>query len=213
MFRTNFHEEAFAIRTNKGQKLDRSAFNKLLKEVAAEYPVTIEGITSRKRSTKKTYEPIAELGGIAIAKIRKEKRNMICVGISAEFDISFEQEKNIVIGGFYARVKVLDISKDREEIVERLGRYLSKRYPVTRTFIEVESRDTQEIEIVVEPAPKPKVTFHSTYVQVDDQVISWTEWERNKRYYTSEEKPREIVKFAAKEKERSIESVIKLLRK
>jgi len=215
MLREKFHKNAFAIKFKplKGNKFDKASFHALMKEVSKEYPrMDIEGIT-HKRRTECDAVPIFGIGAIALTRLNKEKKNLICVGVNEDYDVSFEREKDMVLGGFYRRVPILDITKDREEIVERLLEYLSAEYPVSHACNQIKREEENTVIFKVVEKRQPKITFHSTFVQIDDEIMSWSQWYKIKHEYGAGDKPRsKRAEVVSSEKKTAIRSVISIIR-
>lgn len=167
---------AFAIKYNENPNKNVAAKDglfDLMNYISEQYPTAkFEGITSPKRVSKKKYEPIVEFGGLALTKVKVEKRNIICIGVSKKYDVSFEKEDDISIGiGCGLRlgsIPVLDIEDDAQEIIKRLAAYFAEEYPLTSILRHAGLGAPRKT------CCQPKqVKFHSSYVEVDGRAISY----------------------------------------
>lgn len=208
MFRENISKKAFAIRfsNGKGGKFDKQGFNAFVRQLTKDYPcVQAEGITDRKRPD---FNVIAELGNFGVVQKNTGKK-LICVGVDERFDISLEKESDIIVGGFYRRVPIFDISKDKEEIVERMIDYLQEAYPLTYAENTHRESQQQEIEVTIVTEKQPKITYHSTFVRIDNKIVSWEIWYKIKDKYLNTTKPKaKRVNYVVEDHKRRIGAIL-----
>lgn len=166
---------AFAIRYNESPNKNvvaKSSLYDLMNHISGQYPAAkFEGITSPKRASKKVYDPLVEFGGLALTKVKLDKRNLICVGVSDKYDVSFEKEgdilTNVGCGLKVSNIPVLDIEKDANEIIRRLAAYFTVVYPLTSMLNATIRQAKRNLQ------PQGGVKFHSSFVQVGNRAMTY----------------------------------------
>ena len=131
----------------------------------------VEGINSKKRLTKSVKrDPILEVreGGYytQFGKLKEKTRNVIGVGLSKKYAVSFEPLEDITLskGGcvdIYA-VPVYDINKDYDTIAEKVKAYAEENFSLK----------------ACKPAKEElRVRVHSNFVRVNNNRLSFEEYE------------------------------------
>jgi hypothetical protein len=158
----------FAIKLKYGKK-DKALAN-MIKELVTYFPqLKVEGLNhSLRPATVVGVNPLAVLPGlnVILAEKRVEERDLLCVGVSSKFDISFESDVPRNLLGF-ATIKTLDIKKDYKKIIILLSKYLVAKYPTTA------------LKNIANNWKKPvRVIKHSTLVIVDGIPMSHAAYQR-----------------------------------
>ena len=165
---------AFAIRFNP----DYSSFEQviwydLLVELVARYPkLKVEGINKKKRSSIQKKNPLLTVveGNeyVEIGEIYTKKRNVIGVGISSKYHISFESLEELTISkacNLYS-VPVYDLSKDLDLIIGKLEAYLKQELSVLKP-----------VKVKKEKLDCVNVTYHSNFVRVGNSRVDYDDVE------------------------------------
>lgn len=162
---------AFAVRFEENNvfgTIGRSVWYDWMLNAKKNMPfLSIEGITSEHRSNKK-YNPIVELGNLALCEVKKENRNLICVGVSNEYDISFEKDSDILLGGICPRIPIYNLNNpgDLNKILNKLSAYVAEEYPLQTQL----SYAAHQAGKVVQSTNR--VVFHSNFIKVGDTRVN-----------------------------------------
>ena len=165
-------QEAFAVRFDDKSllgSLGRVRFFDFMQNIKKELPyMSVEGITTERRSNKE-YKPLVELGSMALCAVEKHQQ-LICVGVSDKYDISFEKESDILLGGICPRIPIYNLNNPIhvEKVAELLAQYTVAAHPIESA-----------LTAMMRPA-QPKrscgnITVHSNFVRVGDQRMSHLE--------------------------------------
>lgn len=196
------HDKAFAIRYKSGNKQDQESLYDFFRLVADQYPdMKIEGVNYARRP-EEAIKAIARLGNILIAQTSGKKKkgtnkDVICIGVGDKFDISFEQSKNLKVGGFYPLIPIYHIRDNAVDIVEGLDSYLRDQFPLTHTMNKLSATKkaadgVQNIVVVQTAKPRPVVKEYSTHVMVGTKCMSWDEYYRWEHEFSAKEKSVEV---------------------
>ena len=162
--------KAFAIKFKKDSTIfENILWVETLLELIAEYPkFTVEGLTSKKRkgaygkkealALVSTPEFLAEIGTYTEAK-----RNVITVGVSSKYDVSFESLDDLTLNkacGLYA-LPVFDMEKDISTVLARVIEYASSLYRRR----EIKFKETE---------CKP-ITYHSNFIRVGHSRVDYND--------------------------------------
>lgn len=185
---------AFAVRVNGNagllNALGKQRFAQFISNVQKHFPfVSIEGLNREARSNK-TYKPLLEVGPLALCEVKKEKRELICVGVSDKFDISLEKESDIILGGVCPRIPVYDLSNplDVAKISRALANYFEQVYPLQSSIAVAAANG---FNCTARPQPQ-NVTFHANFVKVGNQCVS------RDSFFASLSRPKSTVKVTEK---------------
>ena len=164
------NKKPFAIKfSRKNQPIEQVLFYELLTKLTKEYEgFKVEGINTEKRLTKVVGKnPLLEIRDgkdyVEYGKITEKERNIIGVGLSKKYAVSFEPIEDITLskGGcvdVYS-VPVYDIVKHYETIVEKVKAY-------------AEANFRKKCEPKVE---KINVRVHSNFVRVNNTRLEHDE--------------------------------------
>lgn len=161
----------FAIRiSNTDHKTKITALYKVFKEAAKNLPAfKVEGINHPSRGPmdiKKTpflYLPTPK-GVLEIGEAKMELRNLLTVGVSSKYDVSFEAESTIKLNEFVSLVPIYDLNRDFITIVTKLTEYILNKYGVV---------------LVLNPPSEPKkktpveVVYHSNFIRVGSNRVEY----------------------------------------
>lgn len=122
-------KQSFAIKI--GKTLNDKVLAEAIVKLSKLYPkLKVEGLGERKLRKAKYKDPeLSVKKNTLIIQQDLEEQEYITVGFSNKYDISFETKSKVFACGFIPLVKVLDIRKDFDKIMDRLSSFVITKYP------------------------------------------------------------------------------------
>jgi hypothetical protein len=183
------NKKAFAIKFNikeTAQLKAKTSFFKLLKEdIIKNYPdIKIEGLTHKRRDAEVEIKKLFRIAGNIVAGIEKEiLQDVILVGVSDKYDISFGYLKDLKLDSGRYAIPVISI-EDANTGLPMLCEYLMDKYPVESVFSGYKAAecDCPICRAEKEEKEEPIIRYFSEYVQVGTKCFTYTEFKRTKYY-------------------------------
>jgi len=163
----------FAIKYNNKNTKEKDILLNFLTEAAKKLPgLTVEGITGNHRGPvlvkEKLLEIFTEEFKIEIGETHEIKRDVIAVGVSNKFDISFEPLSYLKPHPLLTLCPIYDLEKDLDLVLAGFANFLLEKYGVCMDIV---------IKKVSKPNPVLQITKHSSFVCVGNKILSYEEFE------------------------------------
>ena len=186
MIKKSKKDNAFLIKYSKQDSIAKVLWiEALLSIIELEPKFKVEGLNYRKRNAKEEKLPQLEIRNgndyVEFGEYVKTTRDVIGVGVSSEYNVSFETLKNFRLSSYLPiySLPVFDLNKDYEKILNKLYQYLEEVFPVKTK--KKQQKDCVEVE------------YHSNFIRVGTSRIDYDDEKEVKKLLKGRKQKKEKV--------------------